>query len=647
MAKLLLPLLALVAMVSAAPLHKCHHKKADGYDAAPKDVATPATNAPTYGSYSADVAPVYKPTRAAYPWENPANYADRPGHAVAPGTGYHKKPTNGTYVPGKPYDGAPGKPYVPGPYTKPPTSLPGDKKPFKMTLVHTNDIHSHLNPANSGGADCTAKDITNHKCFGGVARIKSFVDNVRATKPNVYLLDAGDQFQGSMFYNYYKGNVSAEFMNLMKYDTWSLGNHEFDDGPAHLGDFLKKLQFPTVSSNMDISAEPALTGLVAPYTILTKNDVRIGVVGFITQTTPDIAKTGDNLKFVDPVGPVQKAIDELHKAGVQRIISVSHNGYDDDQRVAANTKGLSLIVGGHSHTLLHKNLSTPGAMGPYPTKIQNKANETTFIVQAKSYTEWIGMLDIEWDAEGKLVSLDGNPTHLTDDMPQDKDLQAQIDAWAKPFEAIVKTVIGANSVAMVKADCSSRSCALGNFVADAFMPTYSGAKDIPHFVAINTGGLRADLNAGPVTLGDLNTVLPFVNLQTELSVDGQWIIDTLENAHGQVNVRNGKTVTSYIQLAGLHATVDMSKPAGKRVVSVQIQDPKDATKFIPITTDGKYVAITLDYLATGGDSLLATAIKNPGTRGLMSDIVIDYVKSLKGPIPDTNEARVTFVKSQA
>ncbi|KAI9223765.1 Metallo-dependent phosphatase-like protein [Blastocladiella britannica] len=618
-------LLAFAAMVAAAPVQTCRDREGTC----------------SYAISNAGYSPAYRPNRPAYPWENnPNNYADRRGHDVTEGTkSYRKRPIA--------VDGAtfPGAPYVPGSATRPPSGLSGDNKPFKMTLVHTNDIHSHLNPVNAGGADCSAQDMTDHACFGGVARIKAFVDKVRATKPNVYLLDAGDQFQGSMFYNYYKGNVSAEVMNTMQYDAWSIGNHEFDDGPAHLGEFLQKLQFPTISANMDVADEPALMGLVAPYTILTKHNVRIGVVGYITQTAPDIAATGGKLKFVDPVGPVQKAVDELHALDVKRIFAVSHNGYRDDQRVAAKTRGLTLIVGGHSHTLLHKNLSFDSVVaGPYTTQIKNLAGETTYIVQAKAYSEWIGQLDIEWDANGKLVSLDGTPTHLTDDLPQDTDLQAQIDAWSQPFDAVVKTVIGDNSQTMATRDCASKSCALGNLVAGALLETYSGAQDVPRFAAVNAGGLRTDLNTGPVTIGAIYSVMPFVNLQVELPVDGQWIMDTLENAHGRVNVRNGKAVTSYIQLAGLRATVDMSEPAGKRVVDISIQDPKDATKYIPITTDGKYVAVTLDYLATGGDALLATAVTNPATRGLLSDIVIDQLKSLKGPIPSMEEARVTFLQ---
>ncbi|KAI9188783.1 hypothetical protein H9P43_000205 [Blastocladiella emersonii ATCC 22665] len=664
----ILALLALVAATaSAAPApvgygkRKCHPHHAK--DAAA--VVVPATGSPVAGADHPAYGynPEYKPNRPSYPWEDKDKPYIQPGHTpttpAIPAPVYGKKPvTGGPYAPGAPYTGKPNEPYCPGkggnsgkngtdPVMPPkPTPLPNDNKAWNMTLIHTNDIHAHLDQFNSRGVDCTEKDIADHKCFGGAARIRTLVDQIRNSKNNTYLVDAGDQFQGTLFYNYYKGNVSADFMNSLGYDAFAIGNHEFDDGPEHLGKFIRKLKFPALSSNMDVSAEPALRDVVAPYTVLTKYGARLGVVGFITSTLPDISNTGKNVKVVDPAIAVQKAIDELHKLGVQKVVGISHNGYEDDMRVASLTSGLSLIAGGHSHTLLHKNLTLSGAKGPYPTAVKNKDGKPTYIVQAKAWGEWVGVIDLAWSAESELVAVNGDPIQLTDAIPQHKATQDLVQQWRVPFDALSKTVIGSNPEAMERGSCSSGSCPLGNFVTDALREAYSGllGNDRPVIAMVNTGGLRAGLNGGDITIGGVLSVLPFTNYQVELEVDGQFIKDTLENIANDVNLQNGKKVTSFAQFSGVRATLDMNQAAGSRAVNIEILG-KDG-QYAPINLKGQYIFETLDFLSSGGDSIVPKTFPAAKPRLNLSDLVMEYIKKVK-TLGTYKDRRITVIPKKA
>ncbi|KAI9188905.1 hypothetical protein H9P43_000327 [Blastocladiella emersonii ATCC 22665] len=659
----ILALLALIAATaSAAPAPtgygtkpKCrpHHTK----DATAVPAGTHAVEHPAYG-YN----PEYKPNRPAYPWEDKDKPYIQPGHTpttpAIPALAYGKKPvTGGPYTPGAPYTGKPNEPYCPGkggnggnnggkngtdPVVPPkPQPLPNDNKAWNMTLIHTNDIHAHLDQFNSGGLDCTDKNIAEHKCYGGAARIRTLVDTLRATKNNTFLVDAGDQFQGTLFYNYYKGNVTADFMNSLGYDAFAIGNHEFDDGPEHLGKFLRKLKFPALSSNMDVTDEASLRDVVAPYAILTKYGARLGVVGFITQTTPDISSTGKKVKFADPAVSVQKAIDELHKLGVQKVVAISHNGYEDDMRVASLTSGLSLIAGGHSHTLLKSNLS--GAKGPYPTAVKNKDGKPTYIVQAKAWGEWVGVIDLSWNAESELIAVNGDPIQLTDAIPQHKATQDLVQQWRQPFDALAKTVIGSNPETMDRGACSSGSCALGNFVTDALRDAYTGnlGPNRPVIAMVNTGGLRASLPAGDITIGGVLTVLPFTNYQVEIEVDGQFVKDTLENVASDVNLQNGKKVTSFAQFSGLRATLDMNQAAGSRALNIEVLGVDG--KYSPINLKENYAFATIDFIAVGGgDALLPKTFPDAKPRMNLSDLVMEYIKKAKA-IGAYKDRRITVI----
>ncbi|MFV2034814.1 MAG: metallophosphoesterase, partial [Halocynthiibacter sp.] len=254
---------------------------------------------------------------------------------------------------------------------------------YSLTILHTNDNHSRIEPISKYDSPCSAEDNDAGECFGGSARMATAIADARARSNNSILLDGGDQFQGSLFYTYYKGRVAAEMMNLFGYDAMTLGNHEFDDGPEVLRDFITSLNFPVVSSNIDVGAEAPLSDVMNRSVVIERGGEKIGLIGLTPQNTDELASPGDNVSFIDPVVAVQAEVDKLEAQGVNKIIVLSHSGYELEMRVAAETTGVDVIVGGHSHTLLSN--TDEKAAGPYPTMVGDTA-----VVTARSYGRYLG-----------------------------------------------------------------------------------------------------------------------------------------------------------------------------------------------------------------------------------------------------------------
>ncbi|MEP7291753.1 MAG: metallophosphoesterase, partial [Chloroflexota bacterium] len=210
---------------------------------------------------------------------------------------------------------------------------------FDLTILHTNDTHAHHEPNANGD--------------GGAAREATVVDQIRGEGGNVLLLDGGDRFTGTLFYQQHHGQDSVLIMNAIGYDAMTLGNHEFDNGDQNLAEFVDGVLFPVVTANVDFSASESLAGKIPPYAILDVGGEQVGIIGLVTPETPIASSPSDDLVFdSDLVGVTQRAVDALTEQGVDKIILVTHIGLNVDMEVAAGTTGVDVIVGGHTHTLL-------------------------------------------------------------------------------------------------------------------------------------------------------------------------------------------------------------------------------------------------------------------------------------------------------
>jgi len=461
-----------------------------------------------------------------------------------------------------------------------------------LTLLHTNDFHSKVEPISQYNSPCSAEDNDAGECFGGYARLVNVVEAARAragenSNAGVLLVDGGDQFQGSLFYTYYKGRVAAEIMNTLGYDAMTVGNHEFDDGPEVLRAFVDMVDFPVLMSNADIADEPALAGEIMKSIVIEKGGERYGLIGLTPENTGELASPGPNVSFSDPVMAVQAEVDALTADGVERIIVLSHSGYGVDQRVAEGTTGVDVIVGGHSNTLLSN--TDEDAAGPYPTMVGDTA-----IVQAYAYGKYLGELTVEFDDAGALVSATGDPIIIDGQVVEDEATIERIAELAEPLDEI-RTRVVAQSAGVIEGDrevCRIQECAMGNLIADAML---SRVRDQGIDIALmNSGGIRASIDEGEVTMGEVLTVLPFQNTLATFRISGKQVIAALENGVSEVEEVAGR----FPQVAGLSFAWDASMPVGERIVEVLVEG---ADGFAPIDPDATYGLVSNDYVRKGGD----------------------------------------------
>ncbi|GAA6165932.1 5'-nucleotidase C-terminal domain-containing protein [Pelagimonas sp. KU-00592-HH] len=502
---------------------------------------------------------------------------------------------------------------------------------YKITILHTNDIHSRIESINKYDSTCNAEGEAEGKCFGGVARIKTMVDAKRAelAGQNYLVLDAGDPFQGSLFYTTYKGAAEAEFMQAIGYDVMAVGNHEFDDGPVGLEKFIDAVSFPVISGNLDLSSEPALKGKVGNHVVLEVGGEKIGIISVLATDTVDTSSPGPNVVFQDEIESLKGDVAALEAEGVNKIIALTHVGLPKDMDIAANVPGIDLVVGGHSHTLLSN--TNDRAKGAYPVMVGNVP-----VVQAYAYSKYLGELVVTFDDAGNVTAAKGEPILLDASVTPDAAIAARVAEMGAPIEEMKKRVVAEASAAIegARETCRAVECPMGNLVADAMLDR---VKDQGVQIAIqNGGGLRASIDAGEVTMGEVLTVLPFQNTLSTFQVSGQTVIDALENGVSQVEDGKGR----FPQVAGLKFTFDMSvAPNEGRVSDVMVMENG---AWGPIDPAKTYGLVSNNYVRNGGDGYKmfrdATNAYDYGPD--LADVTAEFLAK-SGPYAPYTDGRIT------
>lgn len=514
---------------------------------------------------------------------------------------------------------------------------------YALTILHINDLHSRLEAINKYDSTCSSKDETEGKCFGGVARIKAKIDDRRAALSaagrNVLTLDAGDQFQGSLFYTTYKGAAAAEFMNMIGFDAMAVGNHEFDDGPKGLADFIDKVDAPVLSGNINVENEPTLKGKVPGSLVLEVGGERIGIVSVLAEDTVETSSPGPNVRFSRAEDYLKGAVEGLEAAGITKIVAITHMGLPRDMEIASRVPGIDIIVGGHSHTLLSNTFE--GAAGPYPVLVQNPSGKQVPIVQAYAYGKFLGEIEVVFDDAGNVTSASGNPILLDASVPADKAVAARLAELAAPLDEVRARVIGSatETIDGSRDTCRAGECPMGNLVADAMLDR-TKAQGVQ--IAIqNGGGLRASIEGGEITMGEVLTVLPFQNALATFQLKGKDVIAALENGVSQVEEGAGR----FPQVAGIrYSWTRARKPGDGRIIQVEVNGENG---WEPLDPDKTYGVVTNDYMRRGGDGykVFAEAGMNAYDFGPGLEVVVaDYIGALQDGYTPFTEGRSREVK---
>lgn len=408
---------------------------------------------------------------------------------------------------------------------------------YCFSILHVNDQHSHILPT-------TKRPDGNVEAMkvGGAAHVWGLVDErrkaLRGDGKEVLVIHAGDEFQGSEFYVRYKGLASAQILNEVGLDFQACGNHEFDDGPKNLANYLNNITFPFRAHNIDVREEPALQSFTEEFypngykivELKVANDVsvKVAMIGITTTSTPNSSNPGEKVKFLDEITSLKALIPTLRKTkGVDHVIVVSHSGKEYDIEIAKEVPGIDAIVGGHSHTLIEKGM-----------QIKNKhTQQPVVIVQAKAFSEYVGEVEMCWPKMGASLGSFKATNILVDNAKYNANakVSALVDKFFSPLKAMLKIWgYSANDIIYSRAGCSGASfgCDAGHLVVDSFLNSHFNDPSNdrkPNFAFSNAGGIRASIKRGDLSYTNLRKVLPFDNGLFKCSLSGAQLHAGLEN----------------------------------------------------------------------------------------------------------------------
>jgi len=485
-------------------------------------------------------------------------------------------------------------------------------RPIEITIVHSNDLHAHVQPFAIRGVK-----------YGGYARQATLIRQIRAKEKNVLLLNAGDVFQGTLYFNVYEGLADLAYMNEIGYQAMAVGNHEFDRGPATLAKFVGLATFPVLSANLDFSAEPSLKDKVAPSTVLTVGDEKVGIVGATTPDVTNISSPGPTITLKDLKASVQAEVDKLTGQGINKIILLTHIGYDVDQQLAGELHDVDMIVGGHSHTPLGTP-DLPGwrkADGPYPTHVKDSQGKDVLIVQSYEWSKVLGRITVTFDGGGHISRVrDAGPIVVDEKVPEDPDVKSLVTAFEKPIADLQNQAVGQADVAIPKEATPTGESLMANVIADAMLEATKKAGSVAAFV--NSGGVRGSMEPGKITYGEAISIEPFGNTLTVLDLSGAELKAAIEEGIGTGGQLNPSHGTSY-HIGGKQASQIMVDGA-----------PLDESKTYRVTL--------LNFTANGGDAhkVLQNAKGTRTDTGLIDlDATLDYIKR-HSPLRPTPENRI-------
>ena len=546
---------------------------------------------------------------------------------------------------------------------------------FELNVAHINDHHSHLEeekmPLKLNGQTVTAT-------IGGLPRVAQEIKDFRKNNKNTLVLHAGDAVTGTLYYTLFEGKADAELMNVINFDAFTLGNHEFDDGNKVLKSFLDALTIPIVSSNVVPDKGSILEGKWKPYLIKNVGGQKIGIIGIdVVKKTKESSNPGDDVKFLDEVETARKYVKKLQDEGINKIIVLSHAGYEKNVEIGEKVDGVDLIISGDTHYLLGKEFEQFGLVPEkpdYPKKVNSPDGNPVYIAEAWNYSYLLGEMKAKFDKNGVIKELIPTPKVLIGDTFEIKNAEGKVVQLGEKEKAVIinsiknnknikvvkndpvtqklleryqkeKTELGKKSVGKITEEIlgGSDNRVPGPHNKDGSFATTLVAESVLHklrnmgtgnvdFVIVNAGNVRITLNPGNFTYDQAYSLLPFTSNTVFITdITGTEVKQVLEDAIDYV--LNGGSTGAFPYGAGIRYEATKEGNLGTRVKKIEVFDFK-ANKWVPIDAKKSYMLAVNSYIAKGKDgytTLGKITAQNRGTDTHLSDtkIFIDYLKEKK------------------
>lgn len=474
-----------------------------------------------------------------------------------------------------------------------------------LCVLHTNDVHGHIAPERVKGWK---------KRCGGAPVLAGCVNGVRTANAAagipMLLLDAGDILVGTPEVYISEGKAMTEVMNAEGYDAMAIGNHEFDSGTELLAALSAGARFPFLGANMATSPDGAPPAFAKPYLIRECGGLKVGIVGILTDSTPEVTMAGgtDKIRFAPPDPVLRGYVKELAAKGVDFTIVLGHCGIEEAGEIAAEVGGIGLFVAGHDHARLKKPL---------------RARRTgTLIVEAGEYAEYVGKLDAWVDpGSGQIRSYRYELIPMEEGrFPADPAVAKIVEKWRDRAGRKFDEVVGRSVSDFPHGDADET--ALGDMIADSMREAVHA--DIAFK---NSYAIRHPLLKGRVTYGDVYKVMPFENTLYRMTLTGRQVREILEQSLG----------SEMLNVSGLAVKYDPSAPKGERVTSVSCGGA-------PLEEEKEYVAATSAFLAQGGDGFSGfSSGKDVTNTGIVDrEAFCDYIKAQQPlSIDKVRQGRIT------
>jgi 5'-nucleotidase len=546
---------------------------------------------------------------------------------------------------------------------------------FRLHILHGNDQHGHFQPFTQEGTFCLSNDT--QLCVGGAARRAQMIADrkaeLAATTPQVPVLltDSGDVFQGTLFYNFYKGNASAAILKAMQYEAFTLGNHEFDDGLQVLQRFVESIHMdiPVVCANIEFpSTFSRLQSLIQPYLVKTypmpsvnnhsnPGVFRMAITGVVTEDLPEIAILPPGIRVFNIVDTLNRLASQLIPTVADAIVVLSHAGVQRDLQVAAQTRGISLILGGHSHTKVDP-----------PIAVTNRDGHRVYVGQAQCWGFLLGEMDVTFNrSSGYVTQFHGKAVPIVPAAgPSDPVVAKIVNDLMIPLEGWMASKRGnVQSGQVLDGDtCRMQECSLGNMVADALaemirvgpsarmlhydpsqtmdaQPILSSSssatisslatsdKVIP-LAMFNSGTIRASLR-GDISMADIFTVFPFPNTYVAIDLNHSSLATMLSFSASR------RSRGSFLQVSSrVHVQID---PNTLQLISFTV----DGDSSTP-PSNTFYRVMVSTYMLAGGDGygfLDNLALSKFDYGYTLADIMAEYIETHSPIVPQAG-GRIVF-----
>lgn len=482
------------------------------------------------------------------------------------------------------------------------------REPSEFTILQLNDVYEIF------PVDVRVNGKVERK--GGIAHVATLVDRYR-DQGDVLLLHAGDIFSPSLLSGKlrYKGAQMVEALNSLGIDAATFGNHEFDFGCKSFIERLGESTFPWVAANVNLPQDVTLpAGTVEPYLILNRGGLRVGIFGVALPIQPISGCGTEAITFSDPIEAAAKSVASLREQGVDLIIALTHLRMEQDKALARAVPGIDVIIGGHEHEVLEALVGK------------------TLITKAGANAFGLGEIGIRAASTGgktPVIEKRWNWASVNaDEIPADPKVKKILEPYREKMLPFTEE-IGSSSVPLDALEETIREAEsnIGNLLADIIRASLNADAAI-----INGGAVRDDrvVPPGPITLGDIHTMLPFSNEIVAVEITGKTLVKALENGVSLTGQKGGR----FPQVSGIQFTFDASLPVGERILEASISGKK-------VDPEMTYTLATINFLVERGEIDGYTMLRLPILRkgGDLNEAIIKYFRE-NSPVCAAIEGRI-------